>query len=617
MARQSLQKVYADFRQGWVDVASPLQQPEGTVKDIVNFDINIDGTLSKRSGLRKTGADYFRPVTGQDIEKGFDTILWENVDKDVNRTFLVVRKDRQIDVFDVSHGNIDMSPNYLIYSTTLPNIYGTVKSRPMAGASALGRFFFAVNSYGAGYFEYNPSNNSVSLKRINLQVRDLTLWKGPNDTFTGLERSSGSVCEPWRYYNLRNSGWPNTVRNVTRNQFTFEVNEDVYADPIKTYKDRLGTWPKLSENFYISRSGGGQNAGDQLAFNPYNYAIDVGGTGWPSVGKYIVDVDGFERSATGSYIDNNIETYILSEGMSKIAFYAGRLWYYSEGDYSSIVSSGKPKSPVSNEGVVYFSQTLERDITNASKCYQENDPTAEDVNQLLATDGGSLAIKEVGAVKALIPLGTSLFVVSDQGVWRITGTDFNTFTADAYTVDKITDKGVLSEKGVAVSRDTIYMFSEDGIYAIRSQGQVGEVGYEDISTPLIKNFFYDLPKKAAENVVVRFDRDKNLLFCLLAMPANLEEEVPESFYKRNLNMAIIFNSDLGAYYKYHISLPEGYGVLDAVYGLGSEKINLEELVVDSNGEEYVNSSGENFILPGIAFFKTQDSVLQLIISDNI
>jgi len=115
---------------------------------------------------------------------------------------------------------------------------------------------------------------------------------------------------------------------------------------------------------------------------------------------------------------------------------------------------------------VYFSQIMEGEIIEAlSLCYQKNDPTAEQLNNLLDTDGGSVQIDGAINIKEIKLFGRGVMVYCDNGVWHLSGPDSG-FTATSYSVNKISKSGCVSAESVVVVEDTHYYWSEEGIYQV-------------------------------------------------------------------------------------------------------------------------------------------------------
>jgi len=69
-------------------------------------------------------------------------------------------------------------------------------------------------------------------------------------------------------------------------------------------------------------------------------------------------------------------------------------------------------------------------------------------------------------VKRLVPTRDSLFIFTDEGVWRITGTDPSTFVLDKFD----TTFTLLARDAVAVLDDAIYAWGNEGIARITTSG---------------------------------------------------------------------------------------------------------------------------------------------------
>jgi hypothetical protein len=109
---------------------------------------------------------------------------------------------------------------------------------------------------------------------------------------------------------------------------------------------------------------------------------------------------------------------------------------------------------------------------NAGKCYQEYDPTAEDLNALLATDGGVIHIADLGEVFAMKEIGPDLIIVSDSGVWAISGSEANgNFQADAFSVRKILDQGTIGKESIVVAESTLLWWAEGRYLGACTRGE--------------------------------------------------------------------------------------------------------------------------------------------------
>ena len=594
MARKAFQKIYADFRQGLVDVSSKLQQPEGTVRDILNFDIEVDGTLSKRGGLQVTGVksdalDLY-DFDDETLGRKPSFFIWDNVANDVNKKFLVVSYGiNTYRFYDISSGILDLAESigYLYIPRETETTAGASLDDQPDFASALGQLFIASSTHEPTGVSYNPTTGVFTDTQYTLSVRDTEVWYGPSDSDTGVERNSGSEISHWHYFNLLNGGWPETA-NVAKDS----KGEDGHysgRNPIMWTKKKVGFYPEISIPYYSARNGVGTSVATQNAYSPWLVENNYFGNGTPPVGKNITEVSRFRRGGS-IYLKPDTSSkvysieYIASEEPSSIAFYSGRLWYGNNSYYNSpktVVTTIGPKTEkdLSGGARIYYSQTLDKDMDKAAKCYQANDPTVEDLNALLDTDGGVIFIKECGNIKKLVPLGTSLFVFADKGVWRIAGTDFNSFTPTAFAVDKISDIEILSKEVVVSTKNRIYALAVDGLYAIDYQGVVGDISLNDLSTPLIENFFDSMSTSVVRNSFLRYDDSSNVLYCFL--PTEDDEGNLDKFRVKDL---LLYKESLNAFYKHSFDYPDNYYPLDALYGLDSSIVPVQEAVVDESGD---------------------------------
>jgi hypothetical protein len=141
-----------------------------------------------------------------------------------------------------------------------------------------------------------------------------------------------------------------------------------------------------------------------------------------------------------------------SDRPSCTAFYAGRVWY----------------GGVSHQGYnanLYFSQILD-DVDKAGKCYQEQDPTDENLFDLLPTDGGVVVLNGCGSIYKMFATGSSLFVFASNGVWEITGNQGIGFTANDYSPNRISSVPAISHRSFVDVEGLPMWWNVDGIYTL-------------------------------------------------------------------------------------------------------------------------------------------------------
>ena len=96
-----------------------------------------------------------------------------------------------------------------------------------------------------------------------------------------------------------------------------------------------------------------------------------------------------------------------------------------------------------------FSQLID-DFYQLGECLQQNDPTSEQISDLLATDGGTIRVSGAVGIKVLYVIDASLYIFAENGVWRIEGID-GVFSPTGFAVKKITDVGIVDAGSFVVA----------------------------------------------------------------------------------------------------------------------------------------------------------------------
>ena len=140
------------------------------------------------------------------------------------------------------------------------------------------------------------------------------------------------------------------------------------------------------------------------------------------------------------------------------AFFAGRLWQTAD-----------------NHNRVYFSQALEastessssRGVSLESLCFSAADPTDGDDNALVPSDGGYINTSDSGTHYGLVPLGDSLLLFTDRGVWAIRPGGDGIFSAADYRLVKVVGAEVLGTKSFVSTGDQVYVATDEGILSLQ------------------------------------------------------------------------------------------------------------------------------------------------------
>lgn len=161
---------------------------------------------------------------------------------------------------------------------------------------------------------------------------------------------------------------------------------------------------------------------------------------------------------------------------------------------------------------VLFSQTLGTDNTNYDKCYQDADPTSEDVSDVIATDGGMIQLLSLGYGKALKSFYRGVLVFGNNEVTGILSNNTDTFTATSYDTVKITSAGLAGKYSVVEADNVLYYWSSHGIFVITLDTSSNTITAESISISTIQNWYNNLSELSKENCVGYFDFANNRIF---------------------------------------------------------------------------------------------------------
>ena len=156
---------------------------------------------------------------------------------------------------------------------------------------------------------------------------------------------------------------------------------------------------------------------------------------------------------------------------------------------------------------VYYSQVIEGEsVDHLNKCHQMSDPTAEQLADLLATDGGTIPINNAVNIKQIKAFGNGVLVYASNGVWYISGPDTG-FTATNFFRKSVSKAGLASPQSVVTVEAEQYFWSREGIYRI-AINQTGQVEATSIIEGTLQTFYNDIPVAAREKVSGSYDRIK-------------------------------------------------------------------------------------------------------------
>ena len=531
MAFAEQSKYFVNFTGGKNTEATPLNFPENSAQELDNFDLFVTGEIKRRLGLDFETSYTVRPetITAANIANyAVATHEWKAVNGKGDINFLVVQIGTTLYFHNLGDepisGTLRGSLSLASFRTG-----AAPENKVMSSSYGEGVMALANSDMDPAILQYDEDTDTFTAIRQTLKIRDfdgVDEIGDPEDDFRPT-----SLTQQHRY-NLRNQGWPNTttvnntpggVRGVTRN-----------IEPIGYTAQKLNKYPSNADIFHAAKATA---AGDPEVIGTYSpWALEqiaTGNTPAPK-GHYVLDLFSKDRTTASGVPVGAPQT--TDKRPAVVIFFAGRVWYL-----------GVPDKEYT--GDVYFSQQL-TDIKNANKCYQEYDPTAEDLNALLATDGGVIHIADMGEVYNAVVIGQELVIVSSTGVFSVSGQDgANTFTAEAYSIRKISTDGTVGRDTVVVAEGSMFWWGRGGIWAM-APGQIkDDWAVERITKDTIQTDYDAI--SAASRAYARgyYDDFSKKLYWLY----NDTDGYDAINFRFKYNRALVLDTTLGAFYTHTFS----------------------------------------------------------------
>lgn len=550
MPRAQQNKLYRTFVRGLITEAGFLTYPEDASYDELNTVLFRKGNRARRLG-QSYGANTFVPELEKEIvTDACNEFVWKAVNNEPDTNFLVTQTGNIISFFDLADSDIAAAKKSYSLNLTdhlAPSFNSTASRQELSYFSSGKGLLFIVNKTCEPLvLEYNPDTDTFSVTEIKILIRD---FDGLDDGLKNDEEPP--VLTAQHHYNLQNQGWvlgsrsSSTFSPVTLNGYLYEPEIFYYnrfnyspgvayqastaSSPIFTFFNELGRYPGNNKQWWVARAEADDpdsniEAGD---FLPKVLNKLFSGNNRAPRGHYILDAFKKDRTLVSGISGLGIEE--IDERPNATAFFSGRAWY-------------------GQGSTVYYSQIL--DATNASKaglCYQEADPTAEDISELISTDGGVVPIPEIDRIVRLVPMANGVIVFALNGVWFISGGDA-AFSATNISVSKISPIGTNSPLSIIETDGQIYWWSEIGINALSQEsGQFGPIpgkfGNSNISEQTLQSFWDDIPNMAKAKVKACYDTRNNVINWLYQTEENSDTVGPYEY-----NASLQFDLTLQSFY---------------------------------------------------------------------
>ena len=532
------------FIQGLKTEFTGLNFPENAAVDTDNCVYSLIGDVTRRLGF--DFEDNFRFVGVQLGEKAISSYRWLNAGGDGLTQLLVLQVGNFLFFYESSNATIanPLSNTRLSSTVTLIGADPTVECQFTDGN---GYLFIFHPSIDPQYCTF--TNGTITANTITLQIRD---FMGIVEPGVGTNTRSSTITNEHQY-NLQNQGWTqgtawtgisttsvtigtgsqtftiqtgltiptnhpqvsiystfngvttlNMSANVTSyNSGTGSLVVSVFAINgagtfnnwtiiptntgfINTFFTQVGAYPSNSDIWWLFKD-------TTDVFNPGTTVGNVTASSGPAPkGAYVLNA--FSQTRTGISGISGLTNITTTKRPRTGTWYQGRVWY--TGVDSSQAATGDAQFYTWTENI-YFSQV----VTNVSQfgmCYQNNDPTDENFSDLLPTDGGIIVIQGSGSIFKLFPIHNGVLVFAANGIWFITGSQGLGFTANDYTVTKISAVQSISGTSFINVLGNPVFWNEEGIYSVSParQGTPYEFGgfsVENLCIGTILTYYNTIP----------------------------------------------------------------------------------------------------------------------------
>jgi hypothetical protein len=226
-----------------------------------------------------------------------------------------------------------------------------------------------------------------------------------------------------------------------------------------------------------------------------------------------------------------------TERAQTVCFFAGRVWYAG----INALSLGN---------TLFFTQIVEIE-SQYGQCYQVNDPTNENIFDLLPSDGGTIVIPEAATIHKLFAYQNALLIFASNGVWMVTGGSSGGFgggfTANDFFVKKLSSIGMNSPLSIIDRRGVPLWVAEDGIYTINYNPQFNSFEVTNVTFKTIRTFFLNqIPHVNQQYVKGAYDPVFDV--CYWIYNSNASPAVPYSYTN-----VLLYNGIMNAFYPWTIS----------------------------------------------------------------
>jgi len=511
MPRQNGNVLVNGFINGLISDATALNSPENSVTECSNVIFDETGKVHRRAGF-----DYEPNYVLKAIENAgavTTSYIWKEVNGDGEQNLLVVQVGGSLYFYDLSETILSASAFTDTVALTSHDVSGAtdIETKYCQFSSGLGKLIvthplcepFIVTA------DLSDKATGITSASITVEVRDL-IGKTFSEAIDERPTSTVGAAAVSYIYNLHNQGWGYNSATHLAAWDTARSDLPSNADVWWMFRDTdvatfdVTTIPERS-------AGNTQAPKGHFILNAWTSDRDTA-SGLSSVGDYDVGVN---RPST-------------------CAFFSGRA-FYAGVKYTGYLTR------------IYYSQLMQ-DTTQAGYCYATNDPTSEQLRDLLPTDGGYIDIQGMGTVQALREMGNALLVFCNNGIWAITGSDGIGFSATNHAVTKVSSIPVTNHTSLVDIESGWSWWNDEGIYLIQ-RTQQSEFDVQSLTDNKIRNYILEnIPSLSRKQVVGAYNPSDRTVQWLWR-----STEAADPMQQSQFDKVLCLNTLTGAFYNWDIA----------------------------------------------------------------
>ncbi len=578
---------------GLVTEANKGEFPQDAAVDLDNVTILQDGTVMRRRGMCiEPGGDIEDEVYPLDVlardNASVGYYLWKNVGES-----------------GIDYAVLQFADKVIIKENTLPLSEATVKLtvdlgtapwvRPFQTAAdaqcefiADRQFLIVTNKWCNAALVYNNQAGPTPV----LFAEELTPFIRVEKALAPEAKSFtyGATITPEQEFDLRNGGWPYTTYIATDSVGTNATK----GDPVRNCLTVLGEYPSSSVLFNGCKLREAVSENAIGAFDPFKVQSVNFGQGLAPVGKFTTE---FHKLAVGPRLTEMSDSengpgiisgapppvFSVDTRLQAVCLHAGRAFYAAKRyDGQDIIMMSR----------LYDSAFVGQSVGERSleKCYQAADPTAEIVNDLIATDGITMAPSGTGDIFKLVEFGQGVIVFAQRGVWLLGGNNQLTgITATNFRFVQVDDEPVLGPRSVVLAGDNLLYMSRSGIKALAYDEQ-GNLTSANITETTIDSVYRGFNLGALGLAQGLYDENARVVFWTIPGIGNSLGK-----FKADCTEVLVLSLDIQGFYLYSIQSDVGGFYPRLLFPMQAEQTEtdtVQEAVTTIGGDPVTTIGGD-------------------------